>query len=65
MILNELNPERFVERGRFQQPDRSNEPAWTHPVMANGKRCVRDEDVLFCYHITAKRTCVGVARPGE
>lgn len=54
MILIEPNRERYVERGRFQQPDRSREPAWTHPVIANGKLYVRDQDVLFCYNIKAK-----------
>ena len=54
MILIEPNRERFVERGRFQQPDRTREPAWTHPVIANGKLYVRDQDVLFCYDITKK-----------
>jgi outer membrane protein assembly factor BamB len=54
LILIEPNRERYVERGRFEQPDRSREPAWTHPVIANGKLYVRDQDVLFCYDITAK-----------
>ena len=54
MILIEPNRERYVERGRFEQPDRTREPAWTHPVIANGKLYVRDQDVLFCYDITKK-----------
>jgi outer membrane protein assembly factor BamB len=54
MILIEPNRERYVERGRFEQPDRSREPAWTHPIIANGKLYVRDQDVLFCYDIKQK-----------
>ncbi len=54
LLLVEPNRERFVERGRFEQPDRSESPAWTHPVIANGKLYVRDQDVLFCYDITEK-----------
>jgi len=54
MILIEPNRERYVERGRFQQPDRTRESAWTHPVIANGKLYVRDQDVLFCYDISKK-----------
>ena len=54
LILIEPNRERFVERGRFQQPDRSREQAWTHPVIANGKLYVRDQDVLYCYAIAGK-----------
>ena len=42
MILIEPNRERYVERGRFKQPERSEEPAWTHPVIANGKLYVAD-----------------------
>lgn len=54
MILIEPNREGYVERGRFEQPDRTREPAWTHPVIANGRLYVRDQDVLFCYDITDK-----------
>jgi outer membrane protein assembly factor BamB len=54
LILIEPNGERFVERGRFEQPDRTREPAWTHPVIANGRLYVRDQDVLFCYDIAEK-----------
>jgi outer membrane protein assembly factor BamB len=53
LILIEPSRERFVERGRFDQPDRSESPAWSHPVIANGKLYVRDQDVLFCYDVKA------------
>lgn len=51
MILIEPNATEFVERGRFEQPDRSESPAWTHPVIANGKLYVRDQGLLLCYDI--------------
>lgn len=54
MLLIEPNREKYVERGRFKQPDRSERPAWAHPVIANGKLYVRDQDLLFCYDIKAK-----------
>jgi outer membrane protein assembly factor BamB len=54
LILIEPNRERFVEQGRFEQPDRTREPAWTHPVIANGKMYVRDQDTLYCYDIKKK-----------
>jgi outer membrane protein assembly factor BamB len=44
----------YVERGRFDPPDRTRESAWTHPVIANGKMYLRDQDVLLCYDIKAK-----------
>jgi hypothetical protein len=28
-------------------------PAWAHPVIANGKLYVRDQDVLLCYDVKA------------
>jgi outer membrane protein assembly factor BamB len=54
LLLIEPNREKYIELGRFEQPDRSNSPAWAHPVIANGKLYVRDQDELFCYDITAK-----------
>jgi outer membrane protein assembly factor BamB len=53
MILIEPNRERLLERGRFEQPDRTESPAWTHPVIANGKLYVRDQDLLLCYDVKA------------
>ena len=54
MLLIEPSPKQYIERGRFQQPDRSNSPAWAHPVLANGKLYLRDQDVLLCYDVKAK-----------
>jgi outer membrane protein assembly factor BamB len=54
MLLIEPNAKQYVERGRFDQPDRSKQPAWTHPVIANGKLYIRDQDVLLCYDVKAK-----------
>jgi outer membrane protein assembly factor BamB len=54
MILIEPNREKYIERGRFQQPERTREPAWTHPVIANGKLYVRDQDLLLCYDVKKK-----------
>ena len=49
MLLIEPNPKQYIERGRFEQPDRSDPPAWPHPVIANGKLYLRNQDLLFCY----------------
>lgn len=54
IVLIEPNSKQYTERGRFQQPDRTGLPAWSHPVVANGKLYIRDQDVLFCYDVTAK-----------
>ena len=54
MLLIEPNKKEYLERGRFEQPERSDKPAWAHPVIANGKLYLRDQDALFCYDIKAK-----------
>jgi outer membrane protein assembly factor BamB len=54
VLLIEPSPKGYVERGRFEQPDRSSSPAWAHPVIANGKLYIRDQGVLFCYDVKAK-----------
>jgi outer membrane protein assembly factor BamB len=53
LLLIEPNKQEYVERGRFSQPDRSRSPAWAHPVIANGKLYIRDQDVLLCYDVKA------------
>ena len=54
MLLLEPSPKQYIERGRFQEPDRSRSPDWSHPVIANGKLYLRDQDVLMCYDVKAK-----------
>ncbi|HVX59203.1 MAG TPA: PQQ-binding-like beta-propeller repeat protein [Pirellulales bacterium] len=44
-------PEKFELLGRFDQPDRSAKPSWPHPVVADGRLYLRDQDVLFCYDV--------------
>jgi hypothetical protein len=54
VVLFESSPKEYAERGRFKHPDRSQAPDWTHPVVANGKLYLRDQDVLLCYAVKAK-----------
>ena len=53
VVLIEPSREAYLQRGRFAQPERSRRPAWAHPVIANGKLYIRDQDVLFCYDVKA------------
>ncbi len=53
VLLIEPSPKQYLERGRFNQPDRGSQPAWAHPVIAHGKLYVRDQDLLFCYDVKA------------
>jgi outer membrane protein assembly factor BamB len=54
IVLIEPSRKEYLERGRFDQRERTDKPAWAHPVIANGKLYIRDQDTLFCYDITAK-----------
>ncbi len=54
MLLIEPSRTGLIERGQFEQPDRSNLPAWAHPIVANGKLYIRDQNLLLCYDIKAK-----------
>lgn len=54
VALVEANPREYVEKGRFDQPDRSRAAAWAYPVVCDGKLYLRDQDNLFCYDVKAK-----------
>jgi outer membrane protein assembly factor BamB len=55
MLLIEPSTKECLVRGRFKQPDRSRQNAWPHPVIANGKLYLRDQDVLLCYDVAEKK----------
>ena len=55
VALVEANSAKYVETGRFDQPDRQPKvAAWPHPVVANGKLFLRDWDVLLCYDVKGR-----------
>lgn len=54
VVLIEPSRKEYLEHGRFDQPDRTKQPAWAHPVIANGKLYIRDQDTLFCYDVKAR-----------
>ncbi|HXP63287.1 MAG TPA: PQQ-binding-like beta-propeller repeat protein [Dongiaceae bacterium] len=54
LALIEASPEGYHEHGRFNQPSRSSQKSWPHPVIAGAKLYVRDQDVLLCYDVKAK-----------
>ena len=41
----------FPKIFRIHQPNRSDQTAWPHLVIANGRMYVRDQDVLLCYDV--------------
>jgi outer membrane protein assembly factor BamB len=54
VALIEATPKGMKEVSTFKQPDRSKYNAWPHPVVANGKLYLRDQDILLCYDLSAK-----------
>jgi outer membrane protein assembly factor BamB len=54
IALVEATPNGYREKGRYDQPNRSSENSWTHPVVANGKLYIRDQDALLCFDVKAK-----------
>jgi outer membrane protein assembly factor BamB len=58
VCLVEASPKGWREHGRFTIPQQTANPRkqgkiWTHPVIADGKLYLRDQEMLFCYEIKA------------
>jgi len=51
--LAEGNPAGYKEHGRFEIRTGSL-PTWSHPVVANGKLYLRDQDTIYAYSVAAK-----------
>lgn len=56
VALVEPNPDGWREKGRLKLPRESkqrkpNGGLWTHPVVADGRLYVRDQELLFCYDV--------------
>lgn len=51
VTLVEANSQRYVEKGQFDQPNRSNRESWAYPVVANGHLLLRDQGTLLCYDL--------------
>jgi outer membrane protein assembly factor BamB len=60
LVCVEANPAKFVEKGRFTIPQKSTKRKksggiWTHPVIADGKLYLRDQELLFCFDLRESR----------
>ena len=51
--LAEASPAGYKEHGRFQITTGSS-PTWSHPVVANGKLYLRDQDTIYAYNVRAR-----------
>ena len=59
VVLVEANAEGWREHGRFKLDPQTElrKPKgriWTHPIVANGKLFLRDQELLFCYDVKQK-----------
>jgi outer membrane protein assembly factor BamB len=54
VVLIQATPNGWVEKGRFDPPDRSDKNSWTHPVVAGGRLYLRDQDTLLSYDVKQK-----------
>lgn len=59
VVLVEASPQKWRENGRFIIPEktkvkRKSGQIWTHPVVANGRLYLRDQDLIFCYDISGQ-----------
>jgi outer membrane protein assembly factor BamB len=63
-VLIEASTKDWIEKGRFTIPHESKQPRptrrpgkniWTHPVVANGRLYLRDQEFLFCYDVKEAR----------
>ena len=54
VAMLDATPEAYQERGRFDQPNRSGQAAWAHPVVADGMLYLRDQDLMLVYDLSGK-----------
>jgi outer membrane protein assembly factor BamB len=54
VAIIEAAPSGYKEHGRFEPPARSDKQSWPHPVVAQSKLFLRDQDVLLCYDVKAR-----------
>jgi outer membrane protein assembly factor BamB len=54
VVLMEASPEGLKVAGSFEIPEKSGKESWQHPVIANGKLYLRDQDKLHCFDVKAK-----------
>lgn len=56
VALIEASPAGWKESGRFKIPQQTKLPRkrgkiWSHPVVANGRLYLRDQNLIFCYQV--------------
>ncbi len=64
MILIEATAKEYREHGSFVIPDVKKE-SWSHPVIADGKLYLREQDNLYCYDVKAPARAAAYRRPAQ
>jgi outer membrane protein assembly factor BamB len=54
MALIEANPREYRLKGSFRLASVQGK-SWPHPVVAGGRMYLRDQDVLMCYDVRARK----------
>jgi outer membrane protein assembly factor BamB len=57
-VLVEASPKGWKETGRVtieKSKTNHNGKVWAHPVVANGKLYLRDQDLIYCYDVKEGR----------
>jgi hypothetical protein len=59
VTLLEANPKEWKEAGQLTIPKKTSKRSerggiWTHPVVANGRLYLRDQELIFCYDVKEK-----------
>ncbi len=59
VVLAEASPKGWNEKGRFTLEPQSHTRSpqgriWTHPVIANGKLYLRDQEYIYCFDVKTK-----------
>jgi len=52
IALIEATPAGYREHGRFEQPNRTDSPSWTYPVVVDRRLYIRDQNLLFVYDLS-------------
>lgn len=57
-VLIEASPKGWQEHGRFKIPEQTTKRSkqgkiWTHPVICDGRLYLRDQDLIFCFDVSA------------
>jgi outer membrane protein assembly factor BamB len=55
VFLAEANPKGLTLKNSFEPPRAAKEPAWSFPVIADGRLYLRDQGTLLCYDIQEKK----------